>query len=421
MHDGTEYVFTNKRRRGAEDEEDEPSRVCPKRAALQVLEATLGPEKFKSLLKEMGETTEELPERKRNSKRRMRVRWTPAEDAIIMHARMAVPPELWEGIAGRLDERTPRECRDRWHHYLSPEIRSEPWTHEEDALLVEKINEMGPAWKFMVPLFHKRTEDEIKGRWISHVQFETLHDGTEFVFRERQARRDLPERGDTGDCPKGFKFDGSESTPDAIDSPEGATGAPGRLFTPAEDAVIMRRRLMRPPETWAEIAARLKGRTAEQCRHRWRRHLSDMVHAEPWNSDEDALRVEKSNGIGPVRAKKVPAFSNRSDCQLGKGLAHSGKAGKSPAFLGIDSEPDSPYAERKEYDHRQHCAKKVALANLAKRSGAGATGAVGMKATMKSIPGPGTNTGNTHGVPTKNHRFRITLRHPVSLEESDLE
>jgi hypothetical protein len=108
--------------------------------------------------------------------------FTPADDAVIMRSRLLVPPESWKTIASRLDGRTPQNCRQRWLYFLSPEIRFEPWTLEEDRLLVEKINEMGRTWTAMTASFQGRSANDLRKRWIKHVQLQTVRDGTKFVY-----------------------------------------------------------------------------------------------------------------------------------------------------------------------------------------------------------------------------------------------
>jgi hypothetical protein len=62
--------------------------------------------------------------------------------------------------------RNPRQCRERWHHYLTPAVSSKPFTPEEDALLNAKYAELGPKWKQIAAVFEGRTDISIKNRWI---------------------------------------------------------------------------------------------------------------------------------------------------------------------------------------------------------------------------------------------------------------
>jgi hypothetical protein len=71
----------------------------------------------------------------------------------------------WGRIARRLGARTPRQCRERWRHYLHPVIVTSPWTAEENALLVEQYKVHGPKWAHLSTLFPGRTEVNLKNQW----------------------------------------------------------------------------------------------------------------------------------------------------------------------------------------------------------------------------------------------------------------
>jgi hypothetical protein len=72
----------------------------------------------------------------------------------------------WVEIAKLLPGRSPRQCRERWKHYLSKDQSSVPWTESEDALLFEKVSELGPKWTRIAALLGNRTDIEIKARWL---------------------------------------------------------------------------------------------------------------------------------------------------------------------------------------------------------------------------------------------------------------
>jgi hypothetical protein len=67
-------------------------------------------------------------------------------DVVIMKAKRENASESWDAVARRLERRSAHQWRCRWVNYLSPRISSEPWTPEEDQLLVERINEKGMDW-----------------------------------------------------------------------------------------------------------------------------------------------------------------------------------------------------------------------------------------------------------------------------------
>ena len=64
----------------------------------------------------------------------------------------------WKIISAVMKNRSPRQCRDRWKNYLSPDVNNNPWTPQEDALLIEKIKEFGRQWATIAKFFPQRTE-----------------------------------------------------------------------------------------------------------------------------------------------------------------------------------------------------------------------------------------------------------------------
>ncbi|KAH0794974.1 Myb-like DNA-binding domain containing protein [Histomonas meleagridis] len=73
----------------------------------------------------------------------------------------------WRNIASRMENRNARQCRERWKHYLSPNVSTGPWTNAEDTLLFEKYSEFGPQWARIAKFFTNRTDINVKNRWIS--------------------------------------------------------------------------------------------------------------------------------------------------------------------------------------------------------------------------------------------------------------
>jgi len=71
----------------------------------------------------------------------------------------------WKLIASLMPGRTPRQCRERWENYINPSLNKNPWTDEEDRLLEEKFQELGPKWQIIVTFFNGRSKNGIKNRW----------------------------------------------------------------------------------------------------------------------------------------------------------------------------------------------------------------------------------------------------------------
>lgn len=77
--------------------------------------------------------------------------------------------EDWDRIAKRLLNRTPKQCHDRYNNYLRDGLKKEPWTDEEDNVLLGLYKEYGPKWTKMTGHIPGRSGNDIKNRWHKHL------------------------------------------------------------------------------------------------------------------------------------------------------------------------------------------------------------------------------------------------------------
>ena len=97
-------------------------------------------------------------------KKNKRYPFTEQEDYIILHSfRLMV--DDWESISEQLPGRTPKQIRDRYINYLKEGLKNEPWTNEEDEILIKLFKEIGPKWSKMMPDLPGRSSNDIKNRW----------------------------------------------------------------------------------------------------------------------------------------------------------------------------------------------------------------------------------------------------------------
>jgi hypothetical protein len=95
----------------------------------------------------------------------MRNHFTELEDRFLSALVEAYGEEDWEAIAARMMHRTARQCKERWNQYLAPNVVRSPWTAEEDALLLEKVEEYGSQWKRLEAFFPGRKDNHIKNHY----------------------------------------------------------------------------------------------------------------------------------------------------------------------------------------------------------------------------------------------------------------
>jgi hypothetical protein len=96
---------------------------------------------------------------------RTRVPFSLAEDASLRAAVEIHGVFDWQTIADAIGSRNQRQCKERWFNYLSPDLKSGGWTHDEDQLLRTKVQEIGNKWVKIAKFFPYRTDSMIKNRY----------------------------------------------------------------------------------------------------------------------------------------------------------------------------------------------------------------------------------------------------------------
>jgi hypothetical protein len=94
----------------------------------------------------------------------LRSKFRPEEDEILRGLVDRFGTNSWSEIACAIPGRNARQCRDRWKHYLVSEVRR-PWTPDEDAILLEKLQVFGFKWTRIAGFFTERTDFDVKTRW----------------------------------------------------------------------------------------------------------------------------------------------------------------------------------------------------------------------------------------------------------------
>ena len=94
-----------------------------------------------------------------------KVKFTKIEDEKLIELIKEFGENNWKLIAEKLPPRTPRQCRERWTNYVNPALSKDPWTKEEDELLIQKHNELGNHWKLIEKYFPARSKNNIKHRY----------------------------------------------------------------------------------------------------------------------------------------------------------------------------------------------------------------------------------------------------------------
>ena len=96
--------------------------------------------------------------------------FTPRDDARLKELVARLGENKWDEVSEQIHKFSPRQCKERYTVYLKGTYRNDPWTPEEDKLLIELHKKLGSKWFVICNYFEGRHSNSVKNRWHRYLR-----------------------------------------------------------------------------------------------------------------------------------------------------------------------------------------------------------------------------------------------------------
>ncbi|OQO02235.1 hypothetical protein B0A48_11789 [Cryoendolithus antarcticus] len=92
--------------------------------------------------------------------------WSATEDQYLLHLVNLHGAHNWVRISSIIASRSPKQCRERFHQNLKPNLNHDPITPEEGLLIEQMVAEMGKRWAEIARRLRGRSDNAVKN-WFN--------------------------------------------------------------------------------------------------------------------------------------------------------------------------------------------------------------------------------------------------------------
>lgn len=114
--------------------------------------------------------------------------WSQTEDSMLVSLVNLHGAHNWVRISQTIQSRSPKQCRERFHQNLKPNLNHDPITPEEGVLIEQMVAEMGKRWAEIARRLRGRSDNAVKNWWnggMNRRRRSNNHRRAEFEVREQ--------------------------------------------------------------------------------------------------------------------------------------------------------------------------------------------------------------------------------------------
>ncbi|GMI31379.1 hypothetical protein TrCOL_g833 [Triparma columacea] len=105
--------------------------------------------------------------RRKQSPSKDKKAWSVQEDQSLLNYVKEYGTSSWSRVSESIKTRTGKQCRERYHNHLDPNVKKGGWSKEEDALILSLQKQYGNAWAKITSYLPGRTDNAVKNRYWS--------------------------------------------------------------------------------------------------------------------------------------------------------------------------------------------------------------------------------------------------------------
>uniref|UniRef100_A0ACD5YU71 Uncharacterized protein n=1 Tax=Avena sativa TaxID=4498 RepID=A0ACD5YU71_AVESA len=122
--------------------------------------------------------------------------WTPEEDQKLLAHIDQHGHGCWRSLPAKAGlRRCGKSCRLRWTNYLRPDIKRGKFTLQEEQSIIQLHALLGNRWSAIATHLPKRTDNEIKNYWNTHLKKRLAKMGIDPVTHKPRADADADAAG----------------------------------------------------------------------------------------------------------------------------------------------------------------------------------------------------------------------------------